>query len=30
VTHGGASLTSYAIGLGILQSVAMRQGRPAW
>ncbi len=30
VTHGGASLTSYAIGLGILQSVAMRQGRPDW
>jgi len=30
VTHGGASLTSYAIGLGILQSVTMRQGRPAW
>ncbi len=30
VTHGGASLTSYAIGLGILQSIAMRQGRPAW
>jgi rod shape determining protein RodA len=30
VTHGGASLTSYAIGLGILQSVAMRQGRPSW
>lgn len=30
VTHGGASLTSYAIGLGILQSVAMRQGRSAW
>lgn len=30
VTHGGASLTSYAVGLGILQSVAMRQGRAAW
>ncbi len=30
VTHGGASLTSYAVGLGILQSIAMRQGRPAW
>ncbi len=29
VTHGGASLTSYAIGLGILQSVAMRPGRGA-
>lgn len=30
VTHGGASLTSYAVGLGILQSIAMRQGRPGW
>ncbi len=28
VTHGGASLISVALGLGILQSIAMRQGRP--
>ncbi len=30
VTHGGASLVSIAIGLGILESIAMRQGRPQW
>lgn len=30
VTHGGASLTSIAIGLGILQSIAMRKGRSTW
>jgi rod shape determining protein RodA len=29
VTHGGASLISIALGLGILQSIAMRQGRAA-
>jgi rod shape determining protein RodA len=29
VTHGGASLVSIAIGLGILQSITMRQGRPS-
>jgi len=29
VTHGGASLVSIAIGLGILESIAMRQGRPS-
>lgn len=28
VTHGGASLVSVAMGLGILQSITMRQGRP--
>jgi rod shape determining protein RodA len=31
VTHGGASLVSMAIGLGIMQSVNIRQGkRPDW
>jgi rod shape determining protein RodA len=30
ITHGGASLTSLAIGLGILQSVNIRQGRAEW
>jgi rod shape determining protein RodA len=30
VTHGGASLVSTAAGLGIVQSIRMRQGRPAW
>ncbi|MEJ7748131.1 MAG: rod shape-determining protein RodA [Candidatus Limnocylindrales bacterium] len=30
VTHGGASLVSMAVGLGILQSVNIRQSRPAW
>ena len=29
VTHGGASLVSIAIGLGILESIVMRQGRPS-
>ena len=29
VTHGGASLVSIAIGLGILESITMRQGRPS-
>jgi rod shape determining protein RodA len=30
VTHGGASLVSLAIGLGILQSVNIRQTRAEW
>jgi rod shape determining protein RodA len=30
VTHGGASLVSLAIGLGILESVNIRQGRAEW
>jgi rod shape determining protein RodA len=30
VTHGGASLISLAAGLGILQSVNIRQGRAEW
>jgi rod shape determining protein RodA len=30
VTHGGASLVSMAAGLGILQSINMRQTRAAW
>jgi rod shape determining protein RodA len=30
ITHGGASLVSIAIGLGILQSIAMRQHRAEW
>jgi len=30
ITHGGASLISLAIGLGIIQSIAMRQGRAEW
>ena len=30
VTHGGASLVSMAAGLGILQSINIRQTRPAW
>lgn len=30
VTHGGASLISVALGLGILQSVNIRQGRRDW
>ncbi len=30
ITHGGASLTSIALGLGILQSISMRQGRQSW
>lgn len=29
VTHGGASLVSIAIGLGVLESITMRQGRPS-
>ena len=30
VTHGGASLVSIAIGLGILQSINIRQTRAEW
>jgi rod shape determining protein RodA len=30
VTHGGASLVSIAIGLGILQSINIRQNRAEW
>jgi rod shape determining protein RodA len=30
ITHGGASLISIAIGLGILQSINLRQARPKW
>jgi rod shape determining protein RodA len=30
VTHGGASLVSLAAGLGILQSISIRQTRAAW
>ena len=30
VTHGGASLVSFAIGLGIVQSINIRQTRAEW
>ena len=30
ITHGGASLISIALGLGILQSINMRQDQPGW
>ena len=30
ITHGGASLVSVAIGLGILQSINVRQQRAEW
>ena len=30
ITHGGASLVSLAIGLGIVQSVNIRQHRAEW
>lgn len=30
ITHGGASLTSLAIGLGVIQSVNLRQHRAEW
>ena len=30
VTHGGASLVSVALGLGILESINIRQGRAGW
>ncbi|MGZ3585827.1 MAG: rod shape-determining protein RodA [Candidatus Limnocylindrales bacterium] len=30
ITHGGASLISIAIGLGILESIHLRQAKPKW
>ncbi|HET7677206.1 MAG TPA: rod shape-determining protein RodA [Candidatus Limnocylindrales bacterium] len=30
ITHGGASLISIAAGLGILESINLRQARPTW
>ena len=30
ITHGGASLITLALGLGILQSVNLRQTRAEW
>ena len=30
ITHGGASLISIAVGLGILQSINIRQMRAEW
>jgi rod shape determining protein RodA len=30
ITHGGASIISVAIGLGILQSINLRQAKPKW
>jgi rod shape determining protein RodA len=30
VTHGGASLVSIALGLGLLQSINVRQARAEW
>jgi cell division protein FtsW (lipid II flippase) len=30
ITHGGSSLISMAIGLGILQGIAIRQQRAEW
>lgn len=30
ITHGGASLTSLAIGLGVIQSINLRQHRAEW
>ena len=30
ITHGGASLISIAVGLGILQSINLRQAKPRW
>jgi rod shape determining protein RodA len=30
ITHGGASLISIAVGLGVLQSINLRQVRPKW
>lgn len=30
ITHGGASIISIAIGLGILQSINLRQAKPKW
>jgi cell division protein FtsW len=30
ISHGGASLISIALSLGILQSINIRQGRAEW
>ncbi len=30
ITHGGASLISLAIGLGVMQSINIRQHRAEW
>jgi rod shape determining protein RodA len=30
ITHGGASLVSTALGLGILESIHLRQAKPKW
>jgi rod shape determining protein RodA len=30
VTHGGASLISIAVGLGVLESINLRQAKPQW
>jgi rod shape determining protein RodA len=30
ITHGGASLISTALGLGILESIVLRQAKPEW
>ncbi len=30
ITHGGASLISTALGLGVLESINLRQVRPKW
>jgi rod shape determining protein RodA len=30
ITHGGASLVSIALGLGILESIHLRQAKPKW
>ena len=30
ISHGGASLISIALGLGIIQSINIRQGRAEW
>jgi rod shape determining protein RodA len=30
ITHGGASLISIALGLGLLQSITMRRAHPSW
>ncbi len=30
ITHGGASLISVALGLGLLQSITMRRAQPSW
>jgi rod shape determining protein RodA len=30
ITHGGASLISICLGLGVLESINMRQGKATW